>query len=181
LAGKSTKPISFDLLTHFQISPSPPNNVLKKGYLTLSPDWLQNNPTFQLNIPLKARFIAPHPYTNQDIVALARGPLIYCVEDFDNPWVDDHFKSLLLNPAGKITEAVISDSKLGESCTTLTAHNATSFLESDNYRAPHMSLEVAQKTQQKYPDVQQLHFIPYCLRDNRGGKGHMRVGIRRKH
>ena len=181
MAGKIFKSSSLDLLTSSQISPSPPNAVLEKGYLTLSPDWLQSNPTFQLNIPLKPRFIAPHPYTNQDVVALARGPLIYCVEDIDNPWVDDHFKSLLLDPAGSITEAVISDSKLGETCTTLTAHNATSFLEVEKYAAPHMSLEAVQKTSKKHPDVKQLHFIPYCLRDNRGGKGHMRVGIRRKH
>ena len=23
-----------------------------------------------------------------------------------------------------------------------------------------------------------LHFVPYCLRSNRGGRGHMRVGLR---
>ena len=180
MAGKSLEATALDLLTSSQISPTPPNAVLEKGYLTLPPAWLKSNPTFQLNIPLKPRFIAPHPYTNQDIVALARGPLIYCVEDFDNPWVHDHFKSLLLDPAGTVTEAVISDSKLGESCIALTTHNATSFLEVDNYTAPHISLAGAKTTEKSLLDVE-LHFIPYCLRDNRGGKGHMRVGIRRKH
>jgi DUF1680 family protein len=149
--------------------------VLDKGYLTLSPDWLKVHPKFELDIPLKARFVAPHPYTNQDIVALARGPLIYCAEDFDNPWVDDHFKSLLLDPSGEITEKVISDSELGESCIALTAHNATSFLGVEESLGPHVSLSKA-----PLKTVERLNFIPYYLRDNRGGKGHMRVGIRRK-
>lgn len=153
--------------------------MLDKGYLTLSPDWLKANPAFELRIPLKPRFVAPHPYTNQDIVALARGPLIYCVEDFDNPWVDDHFKSLLLNPSGEITETVISDSKIGEPCIALTVHNAASFLVVGESLGPHIS--VGKAPLKEKPDVGQLNFIPYCLRDNRGGKGHMRVGIRRKH
>jgi DUF1680 family protein len=162
-----------------QISPSLPDAVLDKGYLTLSPEWLKKNPTFQLNIPLKPRFVAPHPYTNQDIVALARGPLIYCVEDFDNPWVEDHFKNLLLNPSGVITETAMSDPKLGESCVSLIAHDTTSFLAVENFHGPFVSIDDASES--KKPKVEQLIFIPYAVRDNRGGKGHMRVGIRRKH
>lgn len=64
----------------------------EKGYLKLSPEWIKRNPSFRLSIPLKTRLTSPHPYTNQDIVVLARGPIVYCVEDIDNPWVNDHFK-----------------------------------------------------------------------------------------
>lgn len=79
---------------HFQITPElrGGNKELTKGYLTLLPDYLNQNHSFQLNIPLKPRYITPHPYTNQNIIALARGPIVYCVEDYDNPWVNDHFK-----------------------------------------------------------------------------------------
>ncbi|KAL6799815.1 hypothetical protein J3E68DRAFT_396697 [Trichoderma sp. SZMC 28012] len=164
--------------TDWKLSPSTPETVLEKGYLTLSPDWLKRHNTFELDIPLKPWFITPHPYTNQDIVALARGPLIYCLEDFDNSWVEDHFKSLVLDPAGNITEEVAFDSKLGEPCITLTAHNAA-FLRVEESLGPLIPLGNA--TVKERPAVQQLKFIPYCLRDNRGGKGHMRVGIRRKH
>lgn len=153
--------------------------MLDRQYLTLTPDWLKTNPTFELNIPLKPRFVAPHPYTNQDVVALARGPLIYCVEDFDNPWVDDHFKSLLINPSGEITENIISDSELGGSCITLTAHNAASFLTVRDSLGPH--IPVVKVPVKEKSGVEYLNFIPYYLRDNRGGRGHMRVGIRRKH
>lgn len=147
--------------------------------MTLPPDWLKSNPTFELNIPLKPRYVAPHPYTNQDIVALARGPLIYCVEDFDNPWVEDHFKTLVLDPAGAVTESVLSDDELGESCIALTAHNAASFLTVENSLGPFVS--AGESSLKDKPAVEQLKFIPYYVRDNRGGKGHMRVGIRRKH
>ena len=153
--------------------------MLDRQYLTLTPDWLKTNPTFELNIPLKPRFVAPHPYTNQDVVALARGPLIYCVEDFDNPWVDDHFKSLLINPSGEITENLISDAELGGSCITLTAHNAAPFLTIGD--PPGRRIPVVKANVKEKPGVERLHFIPYYLRDNRGGRGHMRVGIRRKH
>lgn len=176
---RQPRPTLLNCLTGKQLSPSGPDTVLEKGYLTLSPDWLKNHHTFELEIPLKPRFVTPHPYTNQDIVALARGPLIYCLEDFDNPWVEDHFKSLVLEPTGDITEEVISDSKIGEPYIALTAHNSASFLVGEKSPGPFATLGEA--TLKERPDVQQLKFIPYCLRDNRGGKGHMRVGIRRKH
>jgi len=151
--------------------------VLDKGYLTLTSEWLKANPTFQFNIPLKPRFVAPHPYTGQDIVALARGPIIYCIEDFDNSWVTDHFKSLVIDPAGKFTEEEKSDVDIGQPYVSLIAHNAASLLDLDTRVGPHSP--VGQSISENSA-VDHLHFIPYCLRDNRGGKGHMRVGIRRK-
>lgn len=30
--------------------------------------------------------------TTHGLLTLARGPVIYCVEDVDNAWVQDHFK-----------------------------------------------------------------------------------------
>jgi hypothetical protein len=30
--------------------------------------------------------------TTHGLLTLARGPVIYCVEDVDNVWVQDHFK-----------------------------------------------------------------------------------------
>ncbi|EKG17518.1 Six-hairpin glycosidase-like protein [Macrophomina phaseolina MS6] len=65
---------------------------LSKGFVCIPGSLLKSNLNFDLKIALKPRIICPHPYTNQDIIALARGPIIYCVEDVDNPWVDDHFK-----------------------------------------------------------------------------------------
>jgi uncharacterized protein len=166
------------LLTVAQISPTLPSKHLEKGYLNLPADWLKHNPKFELNIPLKPRFVSPHPYTNQDIVALARGPLVYCIEDFDNSWADDHFKSLQLDPTAAAEEKEGTVDEVGEPYIGLTVRNGISFIDVDKSHAPHMSLKST--TQEKASGVDELHFIPYALRDNRGGKGHMRVGIRRK-
>lgn len=146
--------------------------------MTLPAEWLKHNPKFELNIPLKPRFVSPHPYTNQDIIALARGPLIYCVEDFDNVWVEDHFKSLVLDPAAAVKEEEGPADEVGEPYVGLTVRNAASFIDVDKTLAPHMNRKST--TQGKGSGADELHFIPYALRDNRGGKGHMRVGIRRK-
>src|SRR4051794_1194696 len=52
----------------------------------------EGKPSLQDTRPFEAPVLTPHPFTNQDIVAVARGTIVYCVEDVDNPWVDDHFK-----------------------------------------------------------------------------------------
>lgn len=143
----------------------------------LPADWIRDNPNFTLNIPLKSRFVSPHPYTNQDIIALARGPLVYCLEDVDNPWVNDHFKSLVLDPAATISESEASIPGTGAPYIALTGHSCASFLSVDESLAP--QLPRGSITKEGDGKVDKLNFVPYALRDNRGGKGHMRVGMRR--
>lgn len=79
-----------------QIKPDCTNAVKQNGYLILPADWIMQNAKFTLTLPLKPRWIAPNPACHQDIITLARGPVIYCVEDVDNSWVEDHFKACLL-------------------------------------------------------------------------------------
>ncbi|CZR54496.1 probable DUF1680 domain protein [Phialocephala subalpina] len=162
----------------WQIVPSLPDRKLERGYLTLPPEWLKSSPSFVLEMPLKPRFVSPHPYTNQDVIALARGPLIYCLEDVDNSWVTDHFKSLVLDPESPIGETKVSADEMGEPYVALTVETKAPVLDVGMELIPHVALEAIK--QEASGVVGNLHFIPYALRDNRGGKGHMRVGIRRK-
>ena len=74
------------------MEPACPDAKVQNGYLTIPSAWLTSNKTFSLKVPMKPRWVAPPIQTGQEIVALARGPVIYCVEDFDNDWVQDHFK-----------------------------------------------------------------------------------------
>ncbi|KFY93391.1 hypothetical protein V498_04458 [Pseudogymnoascus sp. VKM F-4517 (FW-2822)] len=164
--------------TGWKISPELPSPQVVKGYLMLPADWLRDNPSFTLDIPLKPRFVSPHPYTNQDIIALARGPLVYCLEDVDNPWVNDHFKSLVFDPKAAISESEASIAGTGEPYIALTGQNFASFLGVDTSLAPQLPRESI--TQESDGKVDKLNFVPYALRDNRGGKGHMRVGMRRQ-
>jgi uncharacterized protein len=77
----------------YTMEPECPEAVVDNGYLTLPRKWLTSNKRFSLTIPMKPRWVAPPIQTGQDIVALARGPVIYCVEDFDNDWAQEHFKA----------------------------------------------------------------------------------------
>jgi DUF1680 family protein len=128
---------------------------------------------------MEPRYISPHPYTNQDIIALARGPLVYCLEDVDNPWVDDHFKALLLDPVGAVEETHVSAEEMVEPYIRLTVQNGISFLSVDDKLLPH--IPAGSISQKPKDEVEKLVFIPYALRDNRGGRGMMRVGIHKKH
>jgi hypothetical protein len=76
----------------YRMEPKCPHAEVKNGYLSIPPTWLESHKTFSLTLPIKPRWVAPPIQTGQDIVALARGPVIYCVEDYDNDWVRDHFK-----------------------------------------------------------------------------------------
>jgi DUF1680 family protein len=72
--------------------PTPAKYTVHDGYLYLTASWAKLHPKFYLYIPLVPRIVTPHPFANQDVIALARGPIIYCLEDEDNEWVTDHFK-----------------------------------------------------------------------------------------
>lgn len=85
-------PEQLSLIILVKITPAPESKDLKDGYLYLPGSYLKANPKFKLSIPLTPRLIRPHPYTNQSVVALARGPIVYCIEDTDHTWVEDHFK-----------------------------------------------------------------------------------------
>ncbi|KAB8297306.1 hypothetical protein EYC80_002660 [Monilinia laxa] len=151
------------------------SSELSKGYLTIPPEYLKTHSNFQLHIPLEPRYISPHPYTNQNIVALARGPIVYCAEDHDNPWVNDHFKSLVFSTRGEITE---KDADVNnEPYKQLTALGAATRFRLPEQARPDLGHNVDGFSE---VDIEELHFIPYALRDNRGGKGHMRVGLRRR-
>ncbi|KAJ4335809.1 hypothetical protein N0V95_008803 [Ascochyta clinopodiicola] len=78
---------------------------IEKGYLALSQEYLASNPKFSLKISgFEARWVEPHPYTNQNTVFLARGPVIYCAEDAQNLWETDHFKNVVVKPGWPVTE-----------------------------------------------------------------------------
>lgn len=167
----------------YQLTPSPSTTDLKKGYLHIPSSYLRFNSSFKLHLPMKPRLIRPHPFTNQRIAVLARGPLVYCVEDVDHPWVDDHFRSLVLAPevtgpgSLKFKEEWKEDLPLGEGYMGITLPKAGHFLKKGPLETglDHESLKEAVDGEKEAVD---LKFVPYWVRANRGGKGAMRVGIR---
>jgi uncharacterized protein len=161
-----------------QISPDPPSLALEKGYLVLPPEYLAQNPKFHLSIPMGPRLISPHPFTNQPIAAVARGPIVYCVEDADHPWIDDHFKSVVFDTSVALTESVadcLPSSK--EKDVAITAVDAARVLQVPKMDGPFA--DAAALPLRVDPERREtLRFVPYYAHANRGGKGMMRVGLR---
>ena len=56
------------------------------GYLSIARQWRAGD-TIALELPMPAERIYAHPAVKEDVgrVALKRGPLVYCVEETDNP------------------------------------------------------------------------------------------------
>ena len=163
-----------------QLTPSYKPAKVEKGYLVLPPAYTSANSAFSIQINgFQPRFISPHPYTNQNTLTLARGPLIYCVEDVDNAWEQDHFRNVGIKSDSEVTEQEEEIGQIGERYIALRSvgwiRKIDDRPESEAGVEPGSSLRQASLVEQ-----QELTFVPYYLRANRGGKGHMRVGLLRQ-
>ncbi len=61
-------------------------------YLTLRREWKAGD-VVSLSMPMTAQFVACHPFVepNGGRVAIQRGPIVYCLEQVDNPDADVWF------------------------------------------------------------------------------------------
>lgn len=150
-------------------SPSPTETAaIENGYLVLSTAYTRANPSFSISFGgFEPRFIAPHPYTNQRTLSLARGPVVYCVEDVDNTWEHNHFKDVVLDDKAAVVEE--ERECKGDKYIGLKGSGWTRTYGDWEVTGPAPEEEKAGK--------RELVFVPYYLRANRGGNGHMRVGL----
>ncbi|KAK1725359.1 uncharacterized protein BDZ83DRAFT_576784 [Colletotrichum acutatum] len=154
----------------YVLTPTPPAGTAtleKGGYLRLDSSYTASNPVFSLDIggaSFAPRYIAPHPYTNQRTLSLARGPIVYCVEDADHPWEENHFKDVGIKRGTAVEEEWRVDEMSGEEYFAL----KTTGWE----RTPEVLAEGEDGLERE------LVFVPFYFRSNRGGKGQMRVGLR---
>lgn len=114
---------------------------------------------------------------------MARGPIVYVVEDVDNPWVKDHFKSVQLDPSCAVQEKTITDDTTGDTYVALTVAKGASVLKTQDIHAyPDVGAGELQRVEEAADTViDELKFVPYYFRANRGGRGQARVGLRRWH
>lgn len=179
---------------HYTLTPTPTSapttqeetvTLEKDGYIHLSPSYTRANRSFAITFGgLRPRLVAPHPRTSggpRPTLSLARGPLVYCVEDVDNPWEDNHFKDVVL-----LLSSPLLDEKAatpvrevereceGERYVALQAQCRRTVVRDGDWHlaGPSVPAEVDETPVE-------LTFVPYYLRANRGGKGHMRVGLPR--
>lgn len=149
----------------YTLDPAPQSDAtrVENGYLVLDASYVLANPNFSLDIKgFEPRYVSPHPHTNQRTLALARGPIVYCAEDVDNDWETNHFKDVVLKMSSLVTEAKRTDEATGEQYVELRTNCWTRSAERpiDETRSP-----------------RELVLVPYYFRGNRGGRGHMRVGM----
>lgn len=154
----------------YALTPTPESGTsrVEGRYLVLDPSYTSLNPTFALEIQgFSPRYLSPHPYTNQRTLTLARGPIVYCVEDVDNAWETNHFKDVAIRVGSPITEEKRHDEKTGEDYIAL---RTTGWALAPPTRRTGSSLD-------DVATERELVFIPYYFRSNRGGNGQMRVGL----
>ncbi|KAB5523172.1 hypothetical protein GE09DRAFT_493166 [Coniochaeta sp. 2T2.1] len=163
-------------------APSPKAvTTTKGGYVSLSPAYVAANPAFSLTIGgFEPRYVTPHPYTNQQTLTLARGPIIYCAEDADNSWETKHFKDTALSTESPVSEEPRADAATGEEYVALKTTSWQRLLPGsdvrDNGQDPGFEAQMG-----VFGDERELVLVPYYFRANRGGKGQMRVGLTTRH
>ncbi len=202
--------------------------------MELGPAYTAAHPSFALRVGgFAPRHVAPHPYTGQRTLALARGPLVYCAEDADpaNAWAPPHFRDVLISAASPVAEeqrrlrvaarpsrwdcsssppsggvavqnrdpqrkdggddeveaeVEIEDHPYVALRTEAWVRDVSAWKEKRTGAQPGLDVSEEEGGEEKGTteddggDRRELVFVPYYLRANRGGKGHMRVGLLRK-
>ncbi|KAM0287328.1 hypothetical protein ACHAO9_007732 [Fusarium lateritium] len=161
----------------YTVEPQPADGSmhLSKGYLTLSLSFIAEHPEFSLRVGnFTPRHIAPHPYTNQHTLTLARGPLVYCIEDADNKWEANHFKDVGIKASCPITEEKRCFGGSEEYVALKTSCWRRTLDIEEGGSTPGYAVNGAAPS---FDDEKDGVFVPYYLRANQGGNGHMRVGL----
>lgn len=85
-------------------------------------------------------------------------------------------QSTLLSSTCEITERLVQNQDLGDSYVALTVTRGASLLDTGAFN-PTPFLRDNGVGEGK--PLSKLEFVPYYFRANRGGRGHMRVGLKR--
>ncbi|KAF2105479.1 hypothetical protein BDV96DRAFT_617774 [Lophiotrema nucula] len=125
--------------------------------------------SLKLRIPgwASSHSVAQNPAVGQNTICLVRGPVVYCVEDVDNPWVRDHFKGTFVDPKVKLTEETMKDDKTGDEYIRLTLEDGARGLDlSEVSAAPSMDVDELEEQMKKSKEISTLHVVPYYFRAN---------------
>lgn len=139
---------------------------MKDGYLFIPG---LKDASISLAFALAPRKVYANPKTDKDEVCVMMGPLVYCLEDVDNPGVDVDDVAFVDGPI-RLGEA-ISIGPLDHVVTILATGRE---LDTDGWNTLYGSRAW------KYAEEERpLVYVPYFLRANRGGDGGMRVWTKR--
>jgi uncharacterized protein len=156
------------------INNEPFTGALTPGsYVALEREWTAGD-TVRLNLPMTARVIESHPHVaeNAGKVAVFRGPILYCVEQADNPGIDP--RDVAIRPNTVFNDEIWPDTLFGVTAlrTAGVVEHVDSSWDDHLYRAAGSAPERAAAEQF------QLTLIPYFAWGNRD-HGPMEVWLRR--
>ncbi|KAK5279257.1 hypothetical protein LTR40_008063 [Exophiala xenobiotica] len=145
--------------------------TVKGGYLFIPSSKVQETTrSISLKFALTPRKVYANPRTDKDEVCVMRGPLVYCLEDVDNPGIDVDNVAFVDGPI-RLGET----KKIGPLERVVPILATGKVLDTDGWED---SLYGPKPWKYK-EEERQLVFIPYFLRANRGGNGGMRVWTKR--
>lgn len=159
---------------NLQIKPSAKSD--SDGFLTFSAGHC-SKATSTMDLPV--RLLASHPLTGQDTLTVSRGPITYVAEDLDNDKIESkypHFEGVGLIDAAELEEREIKIE--GQTMVAVVAKSGVRALvdNSDELYRPVNSSTPARKWETVDSE---LVFVPWFARANRGGRGHLRVPMKR--
>ena len=157
-----------------QIKPSA--QIDSDGFLTFNAGHCARA-TSTMDLPI--RLLASHPLTGQDTLTVSRGPIVYVAEDLDNDAIESshpHFEGVGLTDKAELEEREVEIQ--GQSMVAVVAKSGVRALAEDGddlYRPVNASTPA-----RKWETVDtELVYVPWFARANRGGRGHVRVSMKR--
>ncbi len=139
---------------------------VKGGYLFIPSS---KDASISLKFALAPRKVYANPKTDKDEVCVMMGPLVYCLEDVDNPGIDVDNVAFVDGPI-----------RLGEKMRVGPLERVVPILATGKELDTGGWDSLYGSKPWKYKEEErQLVFIPYFLRANRGGNGGMRVWTKR--
>ncbi|KAK8845354.1 hypothetical protein IAR55_006067 [Kwoniella newhampshirensis] len=139
--------------------------------------------TISVSFSMPVRLLSPHPATHQDSLAVARGPIVYTAETYDNPQLESrypHFADIGLHEGTTFDEVPMEIQ--GIPLIGLVSHNAVYSLRHDG-KTEIGSMRVVNgsslKAKRWVEEEDRLRLVPFFARSNRGPPGRIRTMFNR--
>jgi len=146
--------------------PTPMERNVQKGYMSIKRVWKAGD-VVHLSFPMSVNRVYSHPAVRQNIghVALQRGPVVFCLEEMDQPGIP-------LSHISLPRQSVFNTGKLSETASTMPViHAQAQRIDSDSWN---------KKLYGNLPCTLQpcnITAVPYCTWNNRTS-GEMKIWMR---
>jgi len=148
-----------------EINGSVVNNVKAGEFLHLEREW-KNNDQVSIDLPMRVRVMKANPIVEQTFnqVAIARGPVVYCLESADLPENIDFLNVFLKRGATYTTE--FKSNLLGG--VTVVKTKAIAVVDDEWAARPYNSSNLYKETGIDKTQERDIQLIPYFAWSNRG-------------